>query len=156
MLRRPSRREHLSAVKAQLEGLAAMAGKPAPEYLTRIPGKRGPKKPSGASPVRPERKILGDILKYLHSHPKVAFCMRMQSGLFQQDGRIVRVGTVGLPDIIGMLKGGRFFAIEVKSGRGKTTDSQDYWLDTVQTFGGRSGVARSSEDAECILTGAGR
>ena len=148
MLRRPSRREHLSAVKAQLEALAVMAGKPAPEYLTRIPEKRGPRQLSG---VKPERLVLAEIMRYLRKHPRVACCWRMQSGLFQQEDRTIRVGVTGLPDIIGMLKGGCLFAIEVKSERGKTTDSQDYWLDTIRTFGGLAGIARSTADVEEII-----
>lgn len=146
--RRVNQREFRTACKAQLEGLALMAGQTVPDYHTRIPEKRAPAKPTD---MRPERLILADVLRMLRKHPNVVCCWRMQSGLFQMDDRPIRVGVVGLPDIIGMLRGGQLFAIEVKSEKGCTTESQDYWLDTIRTFGGRAGVARNTEDAEGII-----
>ena len=146
--RRVNQRENRLAIKAQLEGLCALAGKPAPVYETHIPEKRGPAK---RTDMRPERLILADVLRFLRKHPNVAVVWREQSGLFQMDDRPIRVGTVGKPDIIGMLRGGVFFAIEVKSERGILSDSQAYWLETIRYFGGRAGVARNTEDAEKII-----
>jgi hypothetical protein len=148
--RRVNQREFRSAVKAQLEGLAVMAGKTPEPYGAHIPKQRvstGPKPPDPLS----ERVILKAILKYLRAHPKVACCWRMQSGLFQQDERTIRVGTPGMPDIIGMLKGGRLFAIEVKRIGGKATESQESWLSHIAGFGGRAGVAQCVADAERII-----
>jgi len=147
---RLSVRDQRLAVKGQLQGLAIMAGVPVPEYTAHIPEKRGPRKPSEKIP---ERRILADVLKMLRKHPHVVCCWRMQSGVFQQDDRTIRVGVVGLPDVIGMLKGGQLFAIEVKSEDGVLTGSQEYWLDTIRHFGGRAGMARSAEDAERIIGG---
>lgn len=147
-LRRLSRREHLTLVKGQLEGLAIMASKQPEPYGPRIPEKRAPRQPSG---IRPERLVLRDILKYLRMHPMVACVWRMQSGLLEAGDRPIRVGVVGMPDIVGMLKGGRMFAIEVKSEVGRTTESQEYWLDTIRHFGGLAGVARCTDDVDRII-----
>jgi VRR-NUC domain len=53
---------------------------------------------------------------------------------------------VGVADIIGLTKQGRFFAIEVKVPKGKTTPEQALFIDSVNLSGGCAFVARSVED----------
>lgn len=51
----------------------------------------------------------------------------------------------GISDIIGCYKG-RFFAIEIKTDKGKVTDLQSNFLANVEAAGGIAFVARSVED----------
>lgn len=60
---------------------------------------------------------------------------------------------IGGSDLIGWTKGGRFLAIEVKSGRVPVTPEQQRFIDGVLACGGRAGVARSVEDALRIIEG---
>lgn len=150
--RRPSRREHLIAVKAQLEGLARMAGREPVPYLTQIPEQRAQRQPSLRPVDKPlEKHVLRAVLKYLRGHPKVACVWRMQSGVFHEDDRTITVGVRGLPDVICMLRGGRLMAVEVKSQTGIVTESQQYWIDTINYFGGIAGVVRSVDEVEALL-----
>lgn len=65
-----------------------------------------------------------------------------------QAGRIPgrRLIKVGIADILGILKGGRFFAIEVKAKTGKLSDEQAEFIFAVRTAGGIAFVARSLDD----------
>ena len=73
-----------------------------------------------------------------------------------------RFAKYGLPkgsaDIVGILtmvlEGelyGIFFALEVKSGRGRTSDEQDRWLALVRRMGGFATVVRSVQEAKEAL-----
>ncbi len=52
----------------------------------------------------------------------------------------------GVSDILGVLPGGRFFAIEVKQKGKKPTDHQAAFLDQVNRNGGLGFVARALDD----------
>lgn len=69
------------------------------------------------------------------------------------DSRMIAFGLcVGSADIIGIRHSdGRFIAIEVKTGKGKTTTEQDRFIFHVQHCGGIAGVARSVDDAIKIV-----
>lgn len=54
---------------------------------------------------------------------------------------------VGSADIIGLLKSGRFFAIECKVTKGKPSEAQLAWGVGVQKSGGRWGTATSPGQA---------
>jgi len=56
------------------------------------------------------------------------------------------LSVAGLPDILGILPGGRFFGIEVKAGRNTTTRMQERFIDKINTAGGLAFVARSVDD----------
>lgn len=45
-------------------------------------------------------------------------------------------GRAGIPDIVGCRTDGRFFGIECKAGKGKTTALQDRELNRIQQAGG--------------------
>jgi hypothetical protein len=80
-----------------------------------------------------ERSVLKRIRAALRKHPNVAFCWREQSGLFGT----VNVGFTGKPDLIGMLRNGRFFAIECKRADGGVqSPEQAYYLSLVRAGGG--------------------
>ena len=71
--------------------------------------------------------------------------------------RNARPFNTGLPqgfsDIFGLTGSGQFFALEVKSERGRVTEQQKHFLQYIRDHGGISGVARSVEDAKKILQG---
>ena len=59
---------------------------------------------------------------------------------------------VGSSDIVGIQKGtGRFFAIEVKTKKGRASKEQLNYIDHVQKMGGLAGIARSPQEALDIL-----
>lgn len=105
-----------------------------------------------------ERTIQKDIMKALKAHPNVAWVGRFNSGSFMLEDdtgkkRVVRANTQkGMSDILGMLKGGRFFAIEVKSESGTVYGHQKAYLDLIKADGGIAGVARSVDDAIKLIT----
>jgi len=55
-------------------------------------------------------------------------------------------GVNGVSDIIGIVPGGKFLAIEVKTERGKLTPKQDKFISDINYQGGLAFVARSVED----------
>lgn len=79
--------------------------------------------------------------------------------------RQVRLGLEGISDLIGWTRVNLtdygapsaelavFTAIECKVGSRRPTPAQAAFLELVARSGGRSGIARSVEDARAILTG---
>jgi hypothetical protein len=55
---------------------------------------------------------------------------------------------LGVSDILGILPDGRFLAIEVKSARGKPSDDQRTFLQSIKDNGGIAFVARTLEDVK--------
>ena len=68
------------------------------------------------------------------------------------DARMIKFGlTVGSSDLIGLTAQGRFFAIEVKTPKGKPTKEQLNFIEQVRNSGGLAGVARSVQEARDII-----
>lgn len=100
----------------------------------------------------PEQRILQAIMQALQYHPNVAWRARVNSGAYKTpDGRFIRFGFPGCPDILGQMKDGRILMIEVKSDSGSLTQEQRAMLDTVKTHKGCAGMARSVADALRIV-----
>lgn len=101
-----------------------------------------------------EAQVLKAIRSALSLHPNVGMIFRMQSGVFSEGYRKIRVGQVGAADLMGVLKNGQAFAIEVKREKGgQLSDAQRRYLNTVLASGGKAGVARSVEQAIAIIEG---
>lgn len=119
------------------------------------PGKRVPNRGTGRprGPEVAERTILHDCLAYLNLHQGVAFAFRLNSGLVTtQDGaRRFKAGFRGGSDIVGMLKGGRFLAVEVKRFGKHPTAPQQNFLNRVNHNGGLAFIATSVKDCEQAL-----
>ena len=62
-------------------------------------------------------------------------------------------GSNGKADIVGMLPGGRFFALEVKQRGKKATADQREYLEAVASGGGIAATVRSFQDAKRELFG---
>jgi hypothetical protein len=85
--------------------------------------------------------------------------------LLDQQGRMVTFGLCpGSADLVGFttvtitpeMVGQTvaiFTAVEVKAERGRATPQQTAWLEHVRSAGGRAGIARSVDDARCIIMG---
>lgn len=112
----------------------------------------GPKRAQAA----PERDVLNAVLAMLRTHPAVAWAARVNSGAYKTpDGRFIRFGFAGCPDILGQMKCGQFLAIECKSDIGRATEDQAAFIDKVLKFGGKAGIARCVEDALAIVDAPG-
>ena len=100
-----------------------------------------------------ESIVLESVLRFLRSHPAVAWVRRMNSGSANLKGFRVRFGFTGCSDIIGQTKDGRFLAIECKSTTGNLTDEQEAFLARVNRHNGIAGMVRSIDDADELLRG---
>jgi len=63
---------------------------------------------------------------------------------------------VGSSDLIGITSDGIFFAIEVKTAKGRTSKEQEQFIEHIRSKGGIAGVARSPQDAVDLLARAKR
>src|SRR5947208_6166428 len=92
-----------------------------------------------------EQAIQSQILSYLRL--KRIFCYKHQNAGIYREGRYIPSHTRGVSDIIGILPGGRFLAIEVKRPGGKVSDEQQQFIDNINERGGLAFVARSVDEA---------
>lgn len=89
------------------------------------------------------------ILQYLAL--KKIFSWRNNTGAIKtQEGRFLRFGAVGSPDIFAV-QNGKVYGIEVKADTGKLSDMQKDWGDRFSQSGGVYIVARSIDDIAPIL-----
>ncbi len=89
----------------------------------------------------PETIIMNDILVAITALP-CAFFERCNTGAARgANGRLIRFGTPGAPDIRGTYRG-RSIAIEVKTARGKLSKEQERWRDSFVEAGGLYIVGR--------------
>ena len=74
---------------------------------------------------------------------------------YTPDGRYFDTGVPrGFSDLFGVRKAdGRAVFIEVKTAKGKPTDQQKNFLETMRKSGAIAGVCRSSEEAVQLVTG---
>ena len=68
------------------------------------------------------------------------------TGAVKRGNRLQRYGRKGSSDIIGILPGGKFLAIECKTGSGRLTRDQRAFLDDVNAMGAVGVVVRSLEE----------
>ena len=95
---------------------------------------------------RPEGDLVRACLAYLEAAG--VFAWRNNSGMAMLPGRggkpqPVRFGGMpGASDILGVLLGGRFLAVECKVGKGKLSEAQRRFLERVDQMGGLALVVR--------------
>lgn len=95
---------------------------------------------------RPEAAALLEVLKALRAHHAVAWAERMNSGTAQVQGRFIRFGWPGCPDVLGQLKDGRLLGVEVKSRTGRLRPEQAVFLERIRAAAGVAFVARDCRD----------
>lgn len=123
------------------------------QHLAEVREVRAKRAPTTANGLL-EADVLEDSLAALRSHESVCFAWRLQSGLFKDGERHVRVGFKGMPDIVGMLWDGRLFAVEVKREiGGVTSPEQKETLQRIRNGCGLAGVAHSAAEAVAIIEG---
>lgn len=103
--------------------------------------------------MTPEGKIKKEICEWLYAQG--VFFWVQQAGKIP--GRINRSKFLrnGVSDILGIWNDGRMLAIEVKTPKGRTTDEQLEFLETIQRKGGIAIIARSLESLIIALTMSG-
>ena len=95
---------------------------------------------------RPEAAALVEVLKAVRAHPLVAWAERMNSGAAKVEGRFIRFGFRGCPDVLGRLKDGRLLGVEVKAQAGRLRPEQALFLARIRAAGGVAFVARDCRD----------
>lgn len=83
-----------------------------------------------------ERDVLRCCIEILDNHPVVVLAWRQNTGLAMGGQHAVRFSFSGCADILGMLKGGRFLAVECKATGKEPTYEQQAFLDRVRNGGG--------------------
>lgn len=103
----------------------------------------------------PESVVLRSCLDYLAI--RGIFAYRQNTGAaVTESGSFVRFGLQGGSDIVGILPGGRFLAIECKRSRGgRITQEQANYLAEINRHGGLAMVVRSVDDLILGLREAG-
>lgn len=102
-----------------------------------------------------EKQIQNHILGYLKSKQIYAWQCNTHGTFDQKLGRFRKSGAWhirGVSDILGILPGGKFLAIEVKSKKGRLSVEQKIFLEEISNRGGVAFVARSIEDVEAVLS----
>ena len=95
---------------------------------------------------RPEAAALVEVLKALRTHPAVARAERMNTGAAKVEGRFIRFGFKGCPEVLGQLKDGRLLGVEVKGPTGRLRPEQELFLERVRGAGGVAFMARDCRD----------
>lgn len=95
---------------------------------------------------RPEAAALVEVLKALRAHPSVSWAERQNTGSARIGGRFVRFGWPGCSDVLGMLRDGRFLAVECKSPTGRLRPEQAVFLERINGAGGVGFMARDCRD----------
>ena len=100
--------------------------------------------------MTPEGRIKADLLRFLEI--RGVFAWNNPTGAVQvRPGQYMRFGKVGSADIIGVLPGGRFLAVEVKAPHGRLSPEQADFLDRIRGLGGVAIVAHSFQELDTVL-----
>jgi len=100
----------------------------------------------------PENEIIKDIAKTLEILPGV-YAWRNNTGAVKRGpGRYVRFGKKGSGDFLGLIKGGRFLAIEAKQPGENQSPDQVEFQEEVEALGGLYLLAESGPEIVPIIT----
>jgi hypothetical protein len=97
----------------------------------------------------PEGAVVKACLEYLELRGAYAYRQNTGAAEYQDKAgkkRFVRYGKPGASDIVGLLPGGRFIAVECKAPGGRLSELQAGYLRDIERMGGLAVVARSVED----------
>ena len=98
-----------------------------------------------------EAAALREVAQALRVHPLVAWVERQNTGVARVGGRFIKFGWPGCSDLVGMMRDGRFMAVEVKTPKGRLRPEQVVFLDRVRAGGGVAFVARDLRDVVAAL-----
>jgi hypothetical protein len=104
--------------------------------------------------IVPEKIIQKQILQFLSAYGIFVFRINT-TGVFDPKRKVFRslsgFSMKGVADILGILPGGRFLAIEVKTLKGKQSLDQQHFEDLVVKAGGVYVLARSVNDVRFLV-----
>jgi hypothetical protein len=96
-----------------------------------------------------ESALVNAVIRYLWL--RGCFVWRNNTGAYRKpDGHMVRFGTKGSSDVLGVAPDGRLLAIECKVGRNTPTEAQAHFLAEVRARGGIALVVRPDDYADLI------
>ncbi len=95
-----------------------------------------------------EKKIQDDVRKALNLDGR---CRVTRYSVGFDAVNKVRYGNVGWPDLIGVLRNGVAFCVEVKTPTGRVSPEQEAFWRAARKWGVRGGVARSVSEALTLL-----
>jgi hypothetical protein len=102
----------------------------------------------------PENRVKAEVMKYLKL--RHIYCWSNPSGAVRiRPGKFMSFGLKGSSDILGVLPGGRFLAVEVKAQGGRLSPEQRQFLETIRGLGGLPLVVRSWKELDAELRKAG-
>ncbi len=100
---------------------------------------------------RSEQALVNQVITYLNLYGH--YVWRQNTGaMTTEGGRFVRFGHKGIADVIGVLKDGRFIAVECKVGKNKPTQFQKDFLEDITKRGGVGIVAYDLDDVVNALS----
>ena len=108
---------------------------------------------SGKLPPVPEKVVLRACVAYLATRGDVVWWRSNNAGVRVGDGatRYAFHGRKGVPDIICILRGGRFLGVECKSATGKQSPEQKAFQAEIERVGGLYLLVRSAEALHSFL-----
>lgn len=124
----------------------------ADQYQKLMNKPRGPAKVRFNSPSGKitETEVQNQIIDWLCL--KQIFNWRQNTmGVYMGDGKFRKAPATGVSDILGILKNGRFLAIEVKRPGGKATPEQLEFIENINSNGGLAFVADNLDKVIEIL-----
>lgn len=95
--------------------------------------------------MRKEAEIKREIVKYLRTRGHMVIPYR-NVGIRKANGNFIPTQLLGVADLLGLTKEGKFFAIEVKRPGGVLTNNQTAFLSAVRFFKCKGFVAYSVDD----------
>ena len=103
-----------------------------------------------------EYQIQQEILREFGARPDMRIWRNNTGTGYSLDGgRIITFGLKGSADILGILTGGRFLGIEVKTSKGRQSKEQVSFQRMIEGFGGLYILARSTQDVALALAAEG-
>jgi hypothetical protein len=100
--------------------------------------------------LTPEGRVKTEVLKYLKL--RHIYCWSNPSGAVRiRPGKFMSFGLKGSSDILGLLPGGRFLAVECKAKGGRLSPEQREFLSDIKALGGMAVVAKSWTDIDQAL-----
>lgn len=98
-----------------------------------------------------ETQIQASLMAWLEGMH--VFFWRNNTGRMRKNGRMIQFGSVGAPDIIGLVPdgSGRCFGVEVKTETGRQSGGQMEWEAAFTKAGGLYIVARSVDDLAVLF-----
>lgn len=91
--------------------------------------------------------LLNEVLEAIGSFSFLRVWKNNTGVALSFSGHVTRFGLKGSADILGILRGGKFLAIEIKTGNAIQTEHQKSFQKMIESLGGIYWVIRSKKEA---------